>query len=281
MSFGLKTHHLTSLSSYAKARAYYEKIKPWRGETDPSMPRPLTKGRKRHLMLCPVESGTYGHGYAVRYHDTDVVTHYESGWATVTGYPSRSTEQLAWRFSPVAGYFHLVIEDTIGLYCLETWDKDCREDRLIFFRDSIAVREHPKTGKLEVSGDVKVARPVADTSTQRKVLAAVPEYRQFSDWARAMSALNPDMFRGWRRLSQEAAYNKFAAGPTEWPELLEGTSDAKGATKVVREALLWRMTGSSVPVHHVPVVTNSEDVGYANLESIRASCRKYGPLKTL
>jgi len=94
MSFSIDDHDLPPLRCYSDAKLYWEKTKPWRGDSDTNT-RPLAK-RKRNQTIRQLNDGSF----ACRLHQTDVVTYHPNGDVSLQAYPSVSTDAFANRLTP-------------------------------------------------------------------------------------------------------------------------------------------------------------------------------------
>lgn len=93
MSWSISTRNIPGIGSYAAAKDFYEKTKPWRNSSETS--RPLAARRDHHKRI---ELNARG-GYELILHRTAVVTYYEHS-VELRCWDSKSTQAFAWCVAP-------------------------------------------------------------------------------------------------------------------------------------------------------------------------------------
>lgn len=95
MSFHINSCDLPPLRCYNDALSYWERIKPWRGDSDTNT-RPIAGRNKRGQTIRKLNDGAI----AMRLYHTDVVVYHPDGSITLTGHPSVSTDAFARALTP-------------------------------------------------------------------------------------------------------------------------------------------------------------------------------------
>ena len=241
--FALNHGSTPRIGSYEAAKLLWESINPLRGAYDGNS-RPLGRRASSNAKsIRRVEDSVYGMGYALRYHSTDVVIYYESGWIRIEGWPSRSTQvfvesvtgdpEYQWGGAFSADFMNHSITGVFALkHTAET----------VFFQDSVYVK--PGEGKLKTRGAVKVLSPLKDMRVQRAIFKKWPQYAQFRDWAKAIQAFRPEVFEripanlDLINSSHEQLLDMLLAGPQSYEDLASIFLSAKDATDHLREIIL-------------------------------------------
>lgn len=92
--FGIKTHNMACINSFAQAKAFWAKTAVWKNQ-DASW-RPLNNTRKFHMRLVKLSDG----GYDCVLYNTSIVRYYRDR-VELGCYSTKSTQAFAWRVKPV------------------------------------------------------------------------------------------------------------------------------------------------------------------------------------
>ena len=169
--FAKSARNLVALRSFAAVRDHYRTTKPVRT----SGHVPLTTDRRGHttLRLREVTHPEHGVGYAVRFHQTDVVTHYQNHLHVDTSYASPSTNVVAdaylpWYLSPYTYQRRPIItlRDTGSFICPpEGLWFECEEPRYRLMPGQRTQLERRVLNKTAVALVVKMLKPFKEYVT--------------------------------------------------------------------------------------------------------------------
>jgi hypothetical protein len=234
------------LDSHAEALAYYNSMKPWRGETADGDERPLRNRRYRNTGVRKLADGSV----VFRLHQTDVVTYRSDGSVVLRIYDSMTTAEFIHAHAPshisasLSGYSvgHVRVAGNFYRAC---------------GGDVLTIRGSGVTG----------ARPWIWPRVNRKAANAfrretgLDKVRQ---WLRAAQAMGfPVYDRKWLGQVDVAG---IIADPARWPELLK-----LGGIKAVAHYEHNHMRAHCLTVAEYAYLCDWRDV-YA----CRAACRTWG-----
>jgi len=243
--FGTTHFDSTNVADYASALAYFNAMKPWRGETAPTDERPMLHRRARHL-------GVRNDAGVIRFrlHRTDVVSYYPDGSILLDVYASATTDSFAnaildWSIltSFNSGY---VVVDGLAYRAIDT---------------------------VLIDGDrnVKATQPWSRYVVDRKRMNAAirehaPQLPEAVKWLKAAEALgaltsdyNTDMFSHYSSLRQQL-------------ECLKDRSNWKCLTEWSIENLREKIAAEWALVETDPV----DGIDPSKINSYRAAWRKWG-----
>lgn len=116
MSYSANTDSFPRLSSYAAARAHFDSVKPYRGESDDA-PRPIGVRSHRNKQMRLLDDGSV----AFRLYRTDCVIWHPDDQITVEGYSSMSTTAFVNCLTPYVTIRHRQGSWRVGGPVLELW----------------------------------------------------------------------------------------------------------------------------------------------------------------
>ena len=182
----------------------YNAAKPWRNPDHPEGSRPAGKNRKKYVSIRPITSadGDF-HGYACRYHNTDVVswlmrvnpdrTDLPAGQVTIHAWPSISTNTFAEAFSPANlrfdfahddGYFVIVsLPDAQGLIEQRVYEFNHRQMR--FVPDTTNVNFF-----VPIEEETKPYQFIDTHSPLIRAALTATQYPNFSKWLNAVASFD-------------------------------------------------------------------------------------------
>lgn len=201
------------INNYEQAISLYDRMRPWRGETDHGDERPLLKRvRNRGVRLNAAKDVLF------RYHCTDVVEYQANGTIVIRGYASKTTSQFADAVLPDGVYASMTSEVVL----------DHNISKAYRLTDGGVLAIHP-------DGSITPDEPWVKFEVDRKKSSALrKEYRipQIQQWLKAATALDPNRnpaeydtdnpFRRWTSISEQLEALK---DQRSWVWLTRGTLD--------------------------------------------------------
>ncbi len=251
---------LPAIDSYEKAAAEWEKTKPIRGRAYTDK-RPLGKMRAVDRFAIIKR----GDSYALRYHNTDVVTYHADGSITLDYWASKSTDEFANRLLPkgVTSWFTCALGAAVIL-------SQQGEDRLYLLgRNQHMVFDHGISGyRLEQPKAIEVYG--IDRKAARAALKAT-RYRTFMHWLEMKENLEPDRARPKTPLHPARMLEYLDKGPLGWPAL----GEMMNVEDKLRNAI-YAAAGDVVTCTELPYLTGTGLWGiYSKVHNIRAVNAKW------
>ena len=204
-------YDIIGINSYAEAVLAWERIKPWRGESEHAERTldPHRRSRNWTIRKLPDES------IACKLYRTDVVVYRPNGEVTITLWRSTSTDDFARRVGPagLSCYFN----SNPSMFVIGTLDlgRNRRAYQAGQTTTFVPDQEHQRPPKQIVPWqDCKLSRKRGN-----KVLKDT-RYAEFEPWAKAARAMTEGEKVCPRHVSMPPTLEILAAGPTRWEELL-------------------------------------------------------------
>lgn len=260
MAFHIDSHDLPPIRCYGDALAYWNRIKPWRGDADTNS-RPLAGRKKRHMTIRKGDDDSI----IMRLWQTDVVTYHKNGDLTLSAYSSVSTNAFASRLTPYA----------VGV----TWTNELgymlhltRDNITHTVRQSshlITLRRDPINGDW-APVDASMLRPFIKYAVDVKRANAALKETNFKDyvaWLKALRAMGQKFqVDRWNRdvLRPAQVVDLLKQGVESWATVAEASG---GDEDAVRQSLYAHF--QCVDKIEVPYV-----VGF-DTSSLRASHRRW------
>ncbi len=268
---------IPSIGNYSAAEKLWTSRTPWRGgDTDE---RPLKMDRKKHLAIVRHYRHATGYSFAVRYHNTEVVTFYADGSLELRSWKSASTDQVCNAVLPIGvmTWFNHPRYELVGVMDPGTGGRAGWRNDMRWYQAPNVIYLKPAgefLGRYAVDLERTKLEPFDTYKVNRKRLNAATKESRLGDfklWYRAAKALSGGLEHksGYHRLN-DFDYLQMLRDPSRWPKIVETTRSEVHMEKTLKHALYSAF--NVLDKGEMPSATTTE------LESLARADRAYSYL---